>query len=116
MRPGLKPWSEGVLWGQCRGQAFKKAPPHHVSLKEWSSSPMRDAWYGLAAAFGSWEFRSWPDRAGVVPGRPNASERWSLTSAETAHAPKKMIKATVTAMTTENVRGTGNRRVEVVSA
>ena len=110
MRPGLRSRPDGVLWGQCRGQAFKKAPPHHVSLREWSSSPMRDVWYGPAPAFGPWVLRSWPDKVGVVPGRPNASDRWSLTSAETAQAPKKIIKATVRAITTENVMGTGNRR------
>ena len=44
----------------------------------------------------------------MVPGRPKARVRWP-TSADTAHAPKNMIRAMTTASTIENVSGTGMR-------
>ncbi len=54
-----------------------------------------------------------PLRVGVVPGRPKARVRCPV-SADTAHAPKKIIRAMTTASTSENVSGTG-MRFEVVN-
>ncbi len=49
-----------------------------------------------------------PLRVGVVPGKPKARVRLP-TSADTAHAPKNMIRAMTTVNTSENVSGIGIR-------
>ena len=49
-----------------------------------------------------------PLRVGVVPGNPKARARLP-TSADTAHAPKNMIRAMTTVNTSENVNGIGMR-------
>ena len=66
----------------------------------------RATWYGLAF----WSWRLLPLRVGLVPGSPKARVRWAV-SADTAQAPKNMIRAMTMAKTTENVSGTGMRLV-----
>ena len=88
----------GVGEVQCKGQALKNAWPHQVSpATSWPSR--RATWYGPEFSCS----RLLPLRVGIVPGRPKAKVRWLPTSADTAHAPKKMVRARTKASTTENV-------------